>query len=629
MFDLTFLSPTEKKAAEELLPILKTETAGRTVRLKTSERSAGLSVRLRDDTAEIAYDPSRRSTFCRALGLLPRVLRRPGDCLTEAPAFDTLRYMPDMSRNGMMHTSALRRLIRYLALLGYNDLMLYLEDGYDIPEYPYFGHGRPRYTERELREIIDYADLFGMTVTPCIQTLGHLKMPLLWPAMRKAADTSDTLYVGNEETYRLIDAMLTALCRTFRVRRFHIGMDEAENVGLGRRLRREGYTERAELMREHLRRVGALCEAHGVRPMIWSDMFFRSLNPGGDYYSPNVSVPREIIDGVPENFTLVYWNYYHTEEIASDRNVFDHMMAEHLRFRNPIAFAGGSWKWTGYAPNNSFSLLAGDFHVRRCRENGIRDIALTAWGDDGAEASAFSALAAAVLYAERLYTDSRDGLEDAFRDIFGMPLSSYLLLDLPNRVPGAPETARSPAVNPSKYFFYADPLCGRLDAHVRQEFAPFFGEAAKRLAAEEDHPEFGYLFRTLSCLCGILREKVTFSLDARAAYEGGNRCALARLADRADRIADMVGRFTDTMRTQWLTENKMTGFENLEMRYGALQARFRGAAAVIRDYLAGTIHGIEALEEPVLPVDPERPEEIPVLTRMRQAVPVTFSISDI
>ncbi len=40
----------------------------------------------------------------------------------------------------------------------------------------------------ELRRLDDYADLLGIELMPCIQTLGHLGQVLHWPAMRKYAD---------------------------------------------------------------------------------------------------------------------------------------------------------------------------------------------------------------------------------------------------------------------------------------------------------------------------------------------------------------------------------------------------------------------------------------------------------
>ena len=37
--------------------------------------------------------------------------------------------------------------------MGLNSLMLYMEDTYEIPEYPYFGHLRGRYSQSDFAGI--------------------------------------------------------------------------------------------------------------------------------------------------------------------------------------------------------------------------------------------------------------------------------------------------------------------------------------------------------------------------------------------------------------------------------------------------------------------------------------------
>ncbi|MDO4741652.1 MAG: family 20 glycosylhydrolase, partial [Eubacteriales bacterium] len=80
----------------------------------------------------------------------------------------------DVSRGAVMKPQAVRRYIDQLACLGMNLLMLYTEDTYEVPEYPYFGHLRGRYSRSDLREIDAYAASMGVELVPCIQTLGHL-----------------------------------------------------------------------------------------------------------------------------------------------------------------------------------------------------------------------------------------------------------------------------------------------------------------------------------------------------------------------------------------------------------------------------------------------------------------------
>ena len=89
--------------------------------------------------------------------------------------------MIDCSRNAVMNTSAVKRWIDVTAGMGYNTLMLYTEDTYEVNNQPYFGYMRGRYSQAELRELDDYAAQKGMELIPCIQTLAHLNAIFRWP----------------------------------------------------------------------------------------------------------------------------------------------------------------------------------------------------------------------------------------------------------------------------------------------------------------------------------------------------------------------------------------------------------------------------------------------------------------
>ena len=105
----------------------------------------------------------------------------------EEPAFDHLTYMADCSRNAVPTLSFLRTLIRSLALMGYDRLMLYTEDTYEVPGYPFFGYLRGRYSQDDLRALDAYAQGYGVELVPCIQTLAHLNGIFHWPAFDACA----------------------------------------------------------------------------------------------------------------------------------------------------------------------------------------------------------------------------------------------------------------------------------------------------------------------------------------------------------------------------------------------------------------------------------------------------------
>ena len=625
--NLSNLSPELRAAAEELLPQIGITAAEDGLAVDAQQWDNGLSVTV-SNTVKICWQ--HKYQFFRGLSHIKQVLRT-GASLEEKPAFEWLSYMTDVSRNGAMTLPAIKKMIRWLAAMGYNDMMLYMEDVYELPGYPYFGYQRGRYTKDELKELVAYGERFGITLTPCIQTLGHLRMPLLWSAHKEMKDSDDVLYVGKEETYQFIEAIFQTVCECFKTRRVNIGMDEAHTLGMGRRLRKEGYTKKPELMTMHLARVGKLCEKYGLQPLIWSDMFFRPHTPGNGYYSTDVNVPQAVIDGVPDNFTLVYWDYYNSDIRPEKAAMFDHMIREHKRFRNPIAFAGGIWKWTGYAPNNRGSLPIARFHADVCIREGIRDITVTAWGDDGAEASHFTPLPGLLMYAEKLNRNSTEEMDIApvFEELFGISLEAFLLLDIPNAVPDGKSILLSPSFNPSKWLLYGDPLCGRADRWINPCYSKFYAECEKTLATHKDHETFGYLFETLTAMCAVLKNKATLSLRLREAYLAGNKEGLATVIAAIPETVVDLDRFIEVLRQQWYLENRLFGFETLEMRLGALRARLLGVEKTVQMYLEGRIDNIAPLAEPLLYPDGKTADdpqhEINTFSAYyNQIVPVTF-----
>ena len=92
-----------------------------------------------------------------------------------------LGVMVDCSRNAVLKVSAAKRLIDALRKMGYNMLMLYTEDTYEIDSQPKFGYLRGRFTKEELKEIVTYGEQNGIELVPCIQTLAHLIQLFSYP----------------------------------------------------------------------------------------------------------------------------------------------------------------------------------------------------------------------------------------------------------------------------------------------------------------------------------------------------------------------------------------------------------------------------------------------------------------
>lgn len=558
----------------------------------------GVSVRRQGDACEVTLRDS--GLWGRAVTLLEEGCARDGDfSVTETPAY-TLGAMVDCSRGAVPKPETLRRLMVLLSRMGYTVLQLYMEDTYELPGYPYFGYRRGGYTEADLRALDAFAGELGMELIPAVQTLAHLGQTLKWPAMEHLCDVGDILLADDEATAALIDRMFLTLSRTFTSRRINIGMDEAHLVGLGKYLDRHGYQDRMQLMLRHCRMVAGLAEKHGLKPMMWSDMFFR-LASGGDYYAPNCSINPDAAAEIPPEMTLVYWDYY-----SEDRRQLDRMLEKHGEMTSKLIFAGGAWKWMGFGPNNRFSFHVGRLAHESCKAHGVKEVLVTCWGDNGAECPLFAVLPALQFWSEMCFAGSEEALASRFSLVCGGALEDFLLLDESAFTPDNPSPGRC-SVNPPKYLLYQDPLCGLFDLHVHPDtYAAHFAACARKLdRALGACPEpWRYLFETQKALCDVLALKCRAGRDLRAAYEAGDRETLIRYRDEVlPRLLTLLETFIAAFHRQWLHENRAAGLDTFDLRLGGVCQRVKTAIERIGAFLSGDASALEELDVPLLSFD--------------------------
>lgn len=255
-----------------------------------------------------------------------------------ATSFTTLGIMLDVSRNMVMKVDALKRWFRLLALAGHNTVMLYTEDTYELEDVPVFGYMRGGYSLEEIRELDEYAKKLGIELVGCIQTLGHMEQILQWSEFNKIRDTRSVMLADQPETFDLIEKMLSFWKEALSSRRIHIGMDETHDLGRGVFLDRYGYERGFDIFNRHLQKVNALCQKHGLCPMIWSDMYFRLSNPQQEYYDLDSPIPDDVRDAIPKNVQLVYWDYYHR-----DPDFYSAMLRRHRELGFAPVMASGIW----------------------------------------------------------------------------------------------------------------------------------------------------------------------------------------------------------------------------------------------------------------------------------------------
>lgn len=544
--------------------------------------------------------------FYRALGLWVEHYRREAEfSVAETPKFERNGAMIDVSRNAVLTVESVQLLLRKMALMGLNWLMLYTEDTFTVGEYPYFGYMRGRYSPQELRACDDYAAKLGIEMTPCIQTLAHLTEALKWNYAAEMRDTPDILLVGEDETYRLIERMLHAASAPFRSRRIHIGMDEAHQLGLGRYLDRHGYRKRFDIMNEHLQRVARMAGDLGLQPMIWSDMYFRLGSATGSYYDLKADIPAEVVEGMPGNVQFVYWDYYH-----ADAAFYREYIRRHRAFGSMPVFAGGVWTWNGIAPNYGKTVRTTEAALVACKEEGVREVFATMWGDNGAETSVFAGLAGLQLFAEHGYADAVDErrLAERFAFCTGGQYGDFFALNRFDETPGVSKDNLDES-NPAKCLLWQDALIGLFDGNIAglPLAGHYAGLKSDMADAARRNGEWNALFDFYEQLAEVLSVKSELGLRLKAAYDQRDRAGLQHLRTEIGELIGMADELRKRHRALWLSRCKAFGWEVLDIRYGGVLSRLETACQRIDDYTSGRIERIEELEEERLYFDAPYP----------------------
>ena len=499
--------------------------------------------------------------------------------------------MLDMSRNAVMKPSEVKNFAKILKSFGYNMIQLYTEDTYEVDGEPYFGYMRGRYTKEELADIVSYCESIDVEVIPCIQTLAHLNQIFRYGDYAKIRDTADILLVGDERTYEFIENMFKTVKQVFKSEYIHIGMDEAHMLGLGKYLDRNGYRNRFDILSEHLAKVIEIAKKYDLTPIMWSDMFFRLANHGA-YHSSEDIITDEIVAKCPAGVELVYWDYYH-----DDKAFYDNMIAQHKKFGTPTWFAGGAWSWNGFAPFNQWSIGSMTPAMQSCAENGIENIFITMWGDNGKECSYYSLLPA--LFASRMayegFTDE-EAIKKRFNEATGEDYDRMMSLDLPNRV--APDNVHR--TNVSKVMLYNDPLCGTFDLAVNRDAPADYRAHAKTLYENAKGSKYAYIFEGEAALCELLSVKYDLGLRAREAYKNGDKAALGAIVKDFEKASELLEVFYQKFKALWMKENKPFGFEIQDIRLGGLKQRLITAKEKITAYINGEIDTIEEYDVQVL-----------------------------
>ena len=212
-----------------------------------------------------------------------------------------------------------------IAANGYNVLFLYLEGRIRTESFPYPADNES-YTPAQMREIVEYASSKGIDVVPGISLLGHAELFLQYEELAETAELRDgrngrfwnkrkiAFCPSQEKTYEFFEKYLNEICDIFPSEYFHIGLDEAWDVGYCEKCKEKAvdFAGEQQLFLDNLLHCREILAKHNKRVMMWDDMF--------EYYS-------DILEKVPRDVIMVNWQY--AADVQHYKGHFSNLKKEH------------------------------------------------------------------------------------------------------------------------------------------------------------------------------------------------------------------------------------------------------------------------------------------------------------
>ena len=440
-----------------------------------------------------------------------------------------------------------------------------------------------------------YGRELGIEVIPAIQTLAHLDhLRRGYKEYQQCFDDiKNTLMVGDERVYQLIDNMFATLQECYTTRRVHIGLDEAHDMGRGQYLDKHGYRNPFEIFTEHLTRIASIAEKYGFALLMWSDMFWKIAYKEKSYFDEDgkVAIPPEVLAKIPSNVSVCHWSYG-----ATYSQDYEDIFKIHNGFQSDVWFCGSSYKCNGFTPHNRFSEKEFNLAFSMVEKYGIKRLINCGWADYGAEASNFSILPAIAYYAAKAFKLTKKEMKKRFLALTGYEYDVFCKLDYPNTFCG---TCENDCSQISKNYLYNDLFFAHFDGYVNLEWKKYYPKA-RNILRRSAKGQYDYIFEMEAALCDVLINKYDMGLRIRNAYHKGDKKALANLALEIKVVLKKLRIFLKKFRYRWFKENKPNGFDVQDLRLGGLIERISFCYQRINAYLRGEISEIVELHEEIL-----------------------------
>lgn len=348
-------------------------------------------------------------TLLQILSQSGTALTLPKGTVTDYPVLGKRMLMLDVARK-FFPVAMLEQYIRTMAWLKMNELHLHLNDNswgaegayYRLPSEKYPGITSPEhYTWEDIAHIVAFARIYGITVTPELDTPGHSRAlvrvrPDLKSPHHPKTDLSDAfLDIENPATYEFVGGLIGEIVPHFPAPDFHIGTDEYMLKSIRDTELRDSL---GETFRRYINKVNAIVRSHGKNARIWTG--FENM--------PGTTMPDK-------NITIDMWDSQDARGFSgkgyrfiNSSDVFNYIVPGNIikRYNTDHKYVYEKWNPRVFSREAAKNLLPSD--------GGLYGAKVNVWNDYGPTGASYSEIARQVVPSMMVFADRMWGAPKAY-----------------------------------------------------------------------------------------------------------------------------------------------------------------------------------------------------------------------
>ena len=293
----------------------------------------------------------------------------PACVVKDHPDFKRRGVYLDCSRGRVPRLETLKELVNWLAHWKINELQLYVENVFLFEQHPKIGRGFSPFTAQDLLDLQAHCEERHVRLVPSLTSFGHFERILGLPEYADLGEKpghlgyrgGTTLCPGDPRSLRLVADLYAEFLPLFHANEFNACCDETWELGQGRSRRRVARLGKGRVYLDFIKKLHRLCEKHGKRMNIWSDIV--------------LNYP-DLLSEVPSDVVMLNWDY----EVAGVRIARSRELAEAgLDFMA----CPGTHGWWSHGTRLVESMTNVAAFAREGRRRGAAGLLNTDWGDFG------------------------------------------------------------------------------------------------------------------------------------------------------------------------------------------------------------------------------------------------------